>query len=287
MKPAILAAHHVAEQYGIVPDRCVVLQDAHTIVVRITDTLVARIVTDTTGPRSGTAWLACETAIAAHLSHRRAPIIPLHPALPPTAHEHDGYAMNFWTYVTAVDAPPAPADMARTLHQCHRMLSDFDQALPALAILHESLTILEQEPVQRSLTQESIALLSHHLIDSLEKLAPLPQQVLHGDAHMGNLMMTTDGLLWSDWEDAFLGPIEWDIASLIWNAQLLENDHATVSAILESYQAEGTAIDRAALDQCLIARAAVMSAWYPLLYPQPSPERQRKLQQRLDWLRQI
>jgi thiamine kinase-like enzyme len=39
-------------------------------------------------------------------------------------------------------------------------------------------------------------------------------QALHGDAHFGNLLVTRDGLLWTDWEDAFLGPVEWDLASI-------------------------------------------------------------------------
>jgi thiamine kinase-like enzyme len=109
-------------------------------------------------------------------------------------------------------------------------------------------------------------------------------QALHGDAHRGNLMSTTRGLLWTDWEDTFLGPVEWDLASIVWNARILEEDHATADAILAAYRRAGGAIDGAALHQSLIARAAVMSAWYPVLYPDPSAERREKLQRRLEWL---
>jgi thiamine kinase-like enzyme len=104
---------------------------------------------------------------------------------------------------------------------------------------------------------------------------------------MGNLMMTSEGLLWTDWEDAFAGPIEWDIASIIWNAKLLENDEDTANAIMQAYESCGTVIDHLALEQCLIARAAVMTTWYPILYPNPSPERRQKLQQRLEWLENL
>jgi thiamine kinase-like enzyme len=104
---------------------------------------------------------------------------------------------------------------------------------------------------------------------------------------MGNLMMTTLGMLWTDWEDAFSGPVEWDLASIIWNAKLLDNDHDFVDQVLESYQAVGGRYDESLLEQCLMARAAVMSAWYPILYPAPSEDRVRKLKQRIDWLENI
>jgi len=286
MKPAILAAQHVALQHGIRPDRCDVLQDAHTIVVRLTDSLVARIVTDTTGPRSGTMWLDRETAIAAHLTQHRAPVIPLHPALPPIAHQHDGYAMNFWTYVHRVDTAPDPQEIGTTLHACHTILRSFPADLPSLAILQESLTILEQPTVQQAFTPETISLLRGHLQRSLQVLASCPLQALHGDAHMGNLMMTNQGLLWADWEDAFAGPIEWDIASVIWNAQLIGQDHKTVQHFLDAYAAQGHTPDPSRLQQCLIARAAVMSAWYPILYPNPNADRREKLAKRMHWLQE-
>ena len=97
-------------------------------------------------------------------------------------------------------------------------------------------------------------------------------------------MNTTLGLLWADWEDTFLGPVEWDLASIIWNARILDEDHDTADQILAAYRQAGGQIDPTALHHSLIARAAVMSAWYPVLYQNPSPERRIKLQQRLDWL---
>jgi hypothetical protein len=287
MKPAILAASSCARTYGIQPDRCEVLQDAHTVVVRLTETLVARIVTDVTGPRQGTTWFSRETAMAAHLTRHRAPVVPLHPDIPPIAHMQDGFAMNFWQFVTATYVPPKPEEIGISMHLCHRALQTFDEPLPSLAILHESLAMLEQNAVIDVLSSHEITLLARHLHASIEKLTDCPHQALHGDAHMGNLLMTTSGLLWSDWEDAFAGPIEWDIASVIWNAKLLENDHATVNAIVQAYESCGTAMNHQTLDQCLIARAAVMTAWYPILYPNPSPERVKKLRQRLEWLRSI
>lgn len=274
---AIRAATETAIAHGITPDRCDVLQNSSTLVLRLTETLVARVVQDTDGPRQGTEWFARENAIAQHLTEHHAPVIPLHPDLPPGPHEHLGYPINFWEFVTRIEAEPMPAEVGRTLRQCHEIMSHFPQPLPKLAILTESLAILEDRELFAKNTQQ---MLCGHLTRSLEILSEYPHQPLHGDAHMGNLMNTTRGLLWTDWEDTFEGPIEWDLASIIWNAQLLDEDHATVKAILEAYGP----VNERALQQSLIGRAAVMTAWYPILYPNPNEERQHRLKSRIEWL---
>lgn len=276
-RPPIRAALETAASFGITADRCDILQDGSTLVLRLTETLVARVVQDSDGPRQGTAWFARENAIAQHLTEHRAPVIPLHPELPPGPHERLGYPMNFWEFVTRIPAEPAPESIGRTLRQCHEILRTFTGELPALGIITETLAILESREVFPAATQR---MLHDRLTNSLEALRYLPAQPLHGDAHMGNLMHTTRGLLWTDWEDAFTGPIEWDIASLVWNAQILDEDHATVNAILQAYGP----VNKIALRQSLVARAAVITAWYPILYPNPNEDRRTKLTRRIEWL---
>jgi streptomycin 6-kinase len=277
----IRAATETAIAYGITPDRCDILQNGNTLVLRLTDSLVARVVQDREGPRQGTEWFARENAIAQHLTKDGAPVIPLHPDLPPEPHEHLGYPINFWQYVTAIEAEPDSREVGRTLGKCHEVLRGFAEPLPKLAILTESLAILQDRDLFPTPTQQ---LLCDHLTVSIDVLSRFPHQPLHGDAHMGNLMNTTCGLLWTDWEDTFSGPVEWDLASVIWNARILDEDHATVDQILDGYREAGGDFDEQALTQSLIARAAVMSAWYPILYPNPNAERRSKLQRRLDWL---
>lgn len=276
----IRAATEIAITHGIIPDRCDILQNGSTLVLRLTETLVARVVQDRDGPRQGTEWFARENAIAQHLTQLGAPVIPLHPDLPPGPHEHLGYPLNFWEFVTRIEAEPDPAEIGRTLRQCHEIMSHFPEPLPKLAILTESLAILDERELFAEPTQQ---MLRGHLSTSIDVLGAFPHQPLHGDAHMGNLMNTTHGLLWTDWEDTFAGPVEWDLASIIWNAQILEEDHAKVKAILDAYGP----VDDEALNQSLIGRAAVMTAWYPILYPNPNEERQRRLRSRIEWLEQM
>lgn len=278
----IRAATETAIAHGITPDRCDILQNGSTLVLRLTESLVARVVQDVDGPRQGTVWFARENAIARHLTEHGAPVIPLHPDLPPGPHEHLGYPINFWQYVTRVNAEPDPREIGRTLRECHDIMRRFEMPLPRLAILTESLDILQDRELFPADTQQ---MLRDHLTHSIEVLSRHPQQALHGDAHMGNLMNTTSGLLWTDWEDTFAGPVEWDVASIIWNAQILDEDRAAVQAICDAYGEAGGVIDACALRHSLIARAVVMTAWYPILYPNPNAERQAKLQRRINWLR--
>jgi len=273
----IRAATETALAHGITPDRCDILQNSSTLVVRLTETLVARVVQDREGPRQGTGWFARENAMAQHLTQHGAPVIPLHPDLPPGPHEHLGYPLNFWAFVTRIDAEPDPREIGLTLKKCHEVMKTFPEPLPHLAIIHESLAILDDRPLFPAETQN---MLRRHLQTSVDVLADYPRQPLHGDAHAGNLMNTTQGLLWTDWEDTFSGPVEWDVASIIWNARFLDEDHATVAAIGEAYGP----VDEKALQQCLVARAAVITGWYPILYPAPTGDRQKKLRRRLAWL---
>jgi hypothetical protein len=273
----IRAATETATAHGVTTDRCDILQNSSTLVLRLTETLVARVVQDTDGPRQGTEWFARENAIAQHLTRHRAPTIPLHPDLPPGPHQHLGYPLNFWQFVTRIAAEPDPFEIGRTLRQCHDIMRHFPEPLPKLAILTESLAILDERELFSKPTQ---MMLRDHLSTSIDVLSAYPHQPLHGDAHMGNLMNTTHGLLWTDWEDTFAGPVEWDVASIIWNAKILDEDHAMVQAILDAY---GPVNDEA-LNQSLIGRAAVMTAWYPILYPNPNEERRRRLRTRIEWL---
>lgn len=287
LSPPISAATETATRHGISPDRCEILQDGSTLVLRLTDTLVARVVTDLDGPRQGTEWFAREIAVAEYLARHGAPVIPVHPDLPPGPYEHFGYTLNFWQFVTRIDEEADPRVIGSTLRQCHDLLASFCEPLPELAILTESLALLGTLEERTLFPVETIDLLRDRLSSSLEALRGFPMQPLHGDAHMGNLMNTTLGLLWTDWEDTFLGPVEWDLASIIWNARILEEDHTTADAILDAYRDAGGQIDPDALHHSLVARAAVMSAWYPVLYPDASVERREKLRKRLEWLENV
>jgi thiamine kinase-like enzyme len=228
-----------------------------------------------------------ENAVAQYLAQQGAPVIPMHPELPPGPHVHLGHTLNFWQFVSVTDTEPEPRAIGRTLFQCHDLLRGFDGELPELAILTESIALLDTLEKGGHFSSAIIELLRERLVSSANALSAFPFQPLHGDAHPGNLLNTTIGLLWTDWEDTFLGPVEWDLASIIWNARILDEDDAHADGILDAYVEAGGKIDFDALYHSMIARAAVMSAWYPILYPEPNEVRQAKLARRLEWLEEM
>lgn len=278
------AAVGIAREHGIFPDRREILQQGSTLVVRLTDSLVVRVVVDVEGPRQGLEWFGREIAVAGFLAERGAPVIPVHPDLPPGPYERDGYVLNFWKFVTRSGEEPVPAEVGRTLARCHSLLEEYAEPLPELGILEESLLLLDDPGRQPLFPEETAGLLRKALEGSLRNLGGGVFQALHGDAHPGNLMQTTEGLLWTDWEDTFRGPVEWDLASVLWNVKILEGDEAVVEEILGGYREGGGTFDPGLLDECYVARAGVMSAWYPVLYPDPTPERRAKLNRRLEFL---
>jgi thiamine kinase-like enzyme len=280
----IRAAREVAMAHGVVPDRCEILQNGSTLVLRLGESLVARVIRDVDGPRQGSEWFMRENAVAQYLARQGAPVIPMHPELPPGPHVHLGHTLNFWKFVSVTDKEPKPRAIGRTLFQCHDLLRGFNGELPELAILTESLALLDTLEEGSHFPLATIELLRDRLVSSINALAAFSFQPLHGDAHPGNLLNTTIGLLWTDWEDTFLGPVEWDLASIIWNARILDENNAHADGILAAYVEAGGKIDFDALYHSMIARAAVMSAWYPILYPEPNERRQAKLARRLEWL---
>lgn len=280
----MLAAVETAIAHGHEPDREEILQDGNTLVLRLSETLVARVVQDRDGPRQGADWFERENAVALHLAANGAPVIPMHPDIPPGPHMHRGYPINFWRYVTDTGETPEPEEVGRSLFRCHELLRSFEGPLDDLAILHETVELMATLERRQSFPPETLAMLRQHLDAGLEALSELPFQPLHGDAHYGNLMVAAGGLLWTDWEDAFRGPVEWDLASIIWNARVLDGDHGTADRILQAYRDAGGIYAESAIESCLTVRAAVMCSWYPILYPDLTGERAGKLRFRLEWL---
>ena len=100
-----------------------------------------------------------------------------------------------------------------------------------------------------------------------------PRPALHGDAHAGNMLMPRGGEpLWSDFEDACAGPVEWDLACLRFRSS------AFGDAALEAY---GTAVDERQLELCLEARALQSTAW-TCLSAQRWPEFAERAEARLE-----
>ncbi len=54
-------------------------------------------------------------------------------------------------------------------------------------------------------------LAAHDAVTRRLAALPMASAPIHGDPHLGNVLVTPDGPRWTDFETACLGPPEWDI----------------------------------------------------------------------------
>jgi hypothetical protein len=125
--------------------------------------------------------------------------------------EVDGRLVTFWDLVTLVEVEPSPVDLGDLLREFHA-LPPPPFALPRFdpfSVVPRRLAEPGEAPA------EAVAFLAERYEElnaayqSLE--FPTPFGLIHGDAHRGNVLMSPDGPLLSDFEVVACGPREWDL----------------------------------------------------------------------------
>ncbi|WP_309110428.1 aminoglycoside phosphotransferase family protein [Saccharothrix sp.] len=113
------------------------------------------------------------------------------------------------------DGPPVDGrDLGRLLRRVHE-LPPPDFPLPRWSPLDDvRKRIADAEELSapdRSFLEERVALLEDRL-DGLRTV--LPEGVVHGDAHLGNLIPSPEGPVICDFDSTSVGPREWDLSTL-------------------------------------------------------------------------
>lgn len=219
---AVEAAVAVATAHGLRVDDPVVLASVYAVRVHLRPApVVARVPTLTARVRRPIeAWLERELAVVSYLVARGAPVVPPSSVLPPGPHHHDGLAMTFWHYVEPdASRTVTVAETGRMLGELHAVLREYPGELPLLAPPLEDipscLEMLDRDNVN-AIDAGDISMLraAHDRIAPRLRALGGPLQPVHGDAHIGNIIPTAQGLLWNDFEDVSLGPVAWDLYSL-------------------------------------------------------------------------
>jgi thiamine kinase-like enzyme len=265
-------ASRIARQQGLVFDQAVMLQSSSTVVLHLKPTpVVARVAGGMTMVlRPGAKWFARELAIAHHLAAAQAPSLRPSDQLPPGPYQEQGRVLSFWQWVQELPHPPKAQEIGQGLRQCHRALASFEGDLEPWGGLREaecSWQGLVEQGLGKYLDQADLKLL-----ETVQQVLQrhLPQtnlQPIHGDAHLLNVLNTPQGARWADWEDAFLGPVEFDLATLVAAPRIFNQDLARAEAVLRHYQEpseqalEPLQIDAQLLDLCIIARTFLVLAW--------------------------
>lgn len=282
---ALQAACAVTTAQGLKFEQAIVLQNLSNVIIHLAPTSVVARVSTTTGTiRAGNTWFVREMTVAKYLTASGAPIIPLSSELDPGVHEHLGLVLSFWRFVQVLEEPLDSYQAGQALRQCHEVLRAFPEELPVLALISEAQQLLHQLISESEFTATDAALLLQ-IGQRLEThLCQFPMQPVHGDPHFGNVLNTTEGILWTDWEDVMIAPVEWDLASLVASSRVFRTGQDQAEAALNGY---GRSFDEAALDCCIEARTFVALVWTIILQRQhPTPQRQARIEGRLRWLRE-
>jgi Phosphotransferase enzyme family len=195
-------------------------------------------------------------------------VVPPSDQVNPGPHAADGRYVTFWAYVEAVAATPAEAGASlRALHHAARR---YDGTLRSFDPRPEATRIgaLVGGEVGAVLGASAACM----------NVPQLAAQPVHGDAHLGNAQA---GGLWLDFDEACLGPPEWDLACLRNRLFLFGELARETSEALAAYgpHYEGAV---SALDPLVVLVTAAWGATAPLLGHPIGP----RTQQRLEWLRE-
>ncbi len=215
---AIHTAVRVADRLGMSVSAPVILRDSnHTSIHLGPFPIVARVVASKTAQNAG-AKLASELSVAEHLARAGAPVVAPTVDVPPGPHFEGDWAMTLWEYVAHRPAEESDAVIAaKALRRIHGPLAVYPGQLPSFTAAIDACCRLMQEesalPALRQ-TDRDFLLTEHDRLRQLPAMASATPVAIHGDPHLGNVLMTPEGPRWTDWESACVGPLEWDLSCL-------------------------------------------------------------------------
>ncbi|AOS61638.1 phosphotransferase [Actinoalloteichus hymeniacidonis] len=227
---ALDAAVAAGRDLGLTVDEPRVLHDVFSVVVHLAPSpVVVRVPTvlPYIDPVAQAAQQRRELDVVAWLARRGVPVIPPSPLVPAEPVQRDGFSMTFWQLVEQdKDAEPDYVRNSALIADLHAALRDYPGELPFLSaadprMVTESFVFLESHPelfapgdLDRARREWAVL---EPFVSSRERFeARFPGvdlQPIHGDAPAYNIMATSKGMLYADFELISLGPAEWDLAA--------------------------------------------------------------------------
>lgn len=275
------AAAAVAREHGVRFVEPRVLSVLSTAIVHLPPSpLVARVPLLTDDVRAGSESLARELAVCTWLADRGLPVVRPSALLPPGPHSHDGLRVTFWDLVEPAAEAELDAEAAGDgLRSIHEALASYPEPLPYLEPGAEIRAILA---LLTTLEPADVALLESELERVESDVAELgrPRQPVHGDAHSFNVVQTQGGPIWVDFEDASIGPREWDLAALVAHGHV-EPPRPQAARILEAYGD----VDRESLEPFTLLRLLWVTAW-GAFGAEHNPARRSRTETRLTFWRE-
>lgn len=171
--------------------------------------------------------------VARHFARHAVPAVRLYSGVRQPLEAGDHLA-TVWRLVPETGARPAAGDLARLLRRVHRV--PVPAELPAwdpLADVRARLADAEElAPADRRFLVKRCFEVQAEL-DSLSY--PLAPALLHGDAHLGNVLAGPGGALLCDFDSACVGPPEWDLTPVAVGVRRFGEPRAVHAELARAY----------------------------------------------------
>lgn len=201
------ALEGACELVGLDPADAELIRLGSNAVYRLTDPVIVRIgrggesVDDVRRPVQVARWLEREKYPATRALHVDQPI------------DVAGHVATFWESVSEQSEYADIRNVAEIIRRFHDLAPPVDLSLPAKRPFDELDHRLEDAKVLDSSSVNFLRLRINDLRGRYDTLAfPLPQGVIHGDANVGNVILSRDGApILIDLDSVCVGPREWDL----------------------------------------------------------------------------
>jgi hypothetical protein len=215
----VAAAVACARDLGLGRVEPQVLKLAHHTSVRLAPWPIVARVDSSFAVERIVPFMRRELAVAQHLEAKAAPAVRPTTDPPPGPHVHGRAAVTLWALIEhrAATGRADEAAAGVALRVLHKALGDYPGELPLFTdgvdtcarMLGDAAAVPALKTRDRAFLSERMAELRGSFVVDPSRIIPL-----HGDAHLGNVMITPGGAIWADLETACRGPLEWELTSL-------------------------------------------------------------------------
>ncbi|OPH57861.1 hypothetical protein BC351_05060 [Paenibacillus ferrarius] len=161
-----------------------------------------------------------ELRVARHLQSKGIPVLLPTDLIDAGPTNVGGTWMTFWEYVTPVPLqPPSPSEAVEMVNRLSIAMKEYSEELPRLGVWERTC----QSAVRlKSHSDQRVQALLDVFVRVDEQMRSEPSRLMpcHGDAHARNILPSSEGWLWTDFEDVSLMPAYWDLASFVGNLAL-------------------------------------------------------------------
>jgi Ser/Thr protein kinase RdoA (MazF antagonist) len=200
-----------ASALGLAVDDAIVLHDSNKLTVRLLPCdVVARV--------APTAHQVAqfEIGLAQRLAGSGSPVAVPDPRAEPRVYQSNDFVVTLWTYYEpAMSGEVSPAGYANALERLHAGMRKLDLRTPHFTDrVEEAQHLVETTHLTPDLADADRKLLSATLRSRRQAIVDrgAAEQLLHGEPHPGNVLSTTSGPLFIDFETCCRGPVEFDLA---------------------------------------------------------------------------